>query len=132
MFSHVTIGTGDLARAVAFYDAALAPLGIERVPSKWETWTAWRRPGEAATLWVGRPYDGQPYDGQPAGRGDGWMAAFAAPSRAAVDAAHAAALAAGGTDEGAPGPRQHFARDYYGAYIRGPGGNKLHFVHRGG
>ena len=126
MFSHVTIGTDDLARAVAFYDAALAPLGIERVPSKWETWAAWRRPGEAATLWVGRPYDGRP-----ANRGNGWMAAFAAPSRPAVDAAHAAALAAGGTDEGAPGPRPHFAPDYYGAYVRDPDGNKLHFVRRG-
>ncbi|MBD0275071.1 MAG: VOC family protein, partial [Acetobacteraceae bacterium] len=91
MFSHVTIGASDLNRAAAFYDAALAPLGIERVPSKYQTWAAWRRPGEAATLWVGRPYDGRP-----AQRGNGWMAAFAAPSRAAVDAAHAAALAAGG------------------------------------
>ena len=126
MFSHVTIGTNDLARATAFYDAALAPLGIERAPGKYQTWAAWRRPGEAATLWVGRPYDGQP-----AHRGNGWMAAFAAPSRAAVDAAHAAALAAGGLDEGAPGPRPHFAPDYYGAYVRDPDGNKLHFVRRG-
>jgi catechol 2,3-dioxygenase-like lactoylglutathione lyase family enzyme len=126
MFSHVTIGTTDLARAVTFYDAALAPLGIERVPSKYESWAAWRRPGEGPTLWVGRPYDGQP-----ASRGNGWMAAFAAPSRAAVDAAHAAALAAGGADEGAPGPRPHFTPDYYGAYVRDPDGNKLHFVRRG-
>lgn len=126
MFSHVTIGTNDLDRASAFYDAALAPLGIERAPSKYRAWAAWRRPGEAATLWVGRPYDGQP-----AGRGNGWMAAFAAPSRAAVDAAHAAALAAGGRDEGAPGPRPQFAPDYYGAYVRDPDGNKLHFVRRG-
>ena len=126
MFSHITIGTGDLARAVAFYDAALAPLGIERVPSKYGTWAAWRRPGEAATLWVGRPYDGRP-----AHRGNGWMAAFAAPSRGAVDAAHAAAVAAGGFDEGAPGLRPRFAPDYYGAYVRDPDGNKLHFVKRG-
>jgi catechol 2,3-dioxygenase-like lactoylglutathione lyase family enzyme len=127
MFSHVTIGTRDLARAAAFYDAALAPLGIARVPSQFTTWAAWQRPGEAAKLWVGRPYDGQP-----AAQGNGWMAAFAAPTREAVDAAHAAALAAGGTDEGAPGPRPHFAPDYYGAYARDPDGNKLHFVHRGG
>jgi catechol 2,3-dioxygenase-like lactoylglutathione lyase family enzyme len=127
MISHVTIGTKDLYRAVAFYDAALVPLGIERVPSKYKSWAAWRRPGEAATLWVGRPYNGLP-----ASWGNGWMAAFAAPSRAAVDAAHAAAIAAGGFDEGAPGPRPHFAPDYYGAYVRDPDGNKLHFVHRGG
>src|SRR5258707_1207934 len=82
-------------------------------------WAAWHRPGEAAKLWVGLPFDGQP-----TGRGNGWMAALAAPSRAAVDAAHAAALAAGGRDEGAPGPRPHYAADYYGAYVRDPDGNK--------
>ena len=126
MFSHVTIGTNDLARAAPFYDAALAPLGIERVPSKYQSWAAWQRPGEATKLWVGRPYDQRP-----AGNGNGWMVAFAAPSRAAVDAAHAAAMAAGGMDEGAPGPRPHFAPDYYGAYVRDLDGNKLHFVFRG-
>ena len=58
------------------------------------------------------------------------MVAFAAPSRAAVNEAYAAAVAAGGTDEGAPGPRPQFAADYYGAYVRDPDGNKLHFVTR--
>jgi catechol 2,3-dioxygenase-like lactoylglutathione lyase family enzyme len=119
-------GSREATRTPDSEEVARAPLGIERVPSKWETWAAWRRPGEAATLWVGRPYDGRP-----ANRGNGWMAAFAAPSRPAVDAAHAAALAAGGQDEGAPGPRPHFAPDYYGAYVRDPDGNKLHFVRRG-
>jgi predicted lactoylglutathione lyase len=66
-----------------------------------------------------------------ASQGNGWMVAFAAPSRAAVDEAYAAALAAGGTDEGAPGLRPQFAADYYGAYVRDPEGNKLHFVTRG-
>ena len=126
MFSHVTIGTHDLARAIAFYDAVLAPLGIARVPSKYGKWAAWQRPGEAAKFWVGRPFNGLP-----ASWGNGAMTAFAAPSRAAVDAAHAAALASGGLDEGAPGPRPHFAPDYYGAYARDPDGNKIHFVHRG-
>jgi catechol 2,3-dioxygenase-like lactoylglutathione lyase family enzyme len=126
MFSHVTIGTNDLARAAAFYDAVLAPLGINRVPSKFDKWAAWQRPGEAAKLWVGRPYNALP-----ASWGNGWMAAFAAPSRAAVDAAFAAAVAAGVYDEGAPGPRPHFAPDYYAAYVRDPDGNKLHFVCRG-
>ena len=126
MFSHVTIGTNDLDRAIAFYDAVLAPLGIERVGSKYANWAAWQRPGEAAKLWVGRPYNGLP-----ASWGNGWMAAFAAPTRAAVDAAHAAAMAAGGYDEGLPGLRPKFAPDYYGAYVRDPDGNKLHFVCRG-
>jgi catechol 2,3-dioxygenase-like lactoylglutathione lyase family enzyme len=124
MFSHVTIGTNDLARALAFYDAALAPLGIERVPSKYQTWASWQRPGEAAKLWVGRPYDQMP-----ANQGNGWMAAIAAPTRAAVDAAYAAAMAAGAQDEGPPGLRT-FAPNYSGAYVRDPDGNKLHFVCR--
>ncbi len=126
MFSHLTIGTHDLERAIAFYDAVLKPLGIHRVPSKFATWAAWQRPGEAVKLWVGKPVNGLP-----ASWGNGWMAAFTAPSRAAVDAAHAAAMAGGGYDEGAPGLRPHFAPDYYGAYVRDPDGNKLHFVCRG-
>jgi catechol 2,3-dioxygenase-like lactoylglutathione lyase family enzyme len=100
MFSHLTIGTNDLTRACAFYDAVLAPLGIERVPSKYQKWAAWQRPGEAAKLWVGHPSNGLP-----ASWGNGWMAAFTAPSRPAVDAAYAAALANGAYDEGAPGLR---------------------------
>ena len=98
MFSHLTIGTNDLARAIAFYDAILAPLGIERVPGKFPGWASWNRPGEAVKLWVGRPYNQLP-----ASWGNGWMAAFTAPTRAAVNAAYAAAMAAGAYDEGAPG-----------------------------
>jgi catechol 2,3-dioxygenase-like lactoylglutathione lyase family enzyme len=60
------------------------------------------------------------------------MVAFAAPDRAAVDAAYAAALAHGGTDEGPPGPRPQYSAGYYGAYARDPEGNKIHFVHRAG
>ena len=127
MFSHVTIGARNLARAVEFYDAALAPLGIHRVLGmKYAGWASWQRAGEPATLWVGKPQNGQP-----ASHGNGWMVAFTAPSRAAVDAAYAAAMRAGGTDEGVPGPRPQFAADYYGAYVRDPEGNKLHFVKRG-
>jgi catechol 2,3-dioxygenase-like lactoylglutathione lyase family enzyme len=127
MFSHVTIGTQDLARALTFYDAALAPLGIQRVPgTKYTGWARWQRAGQAETLWVGKPQNGQP-----ATHGNGWMVAFTAPGRAAVNEAYAAAIAAGGTDEGAPGPRPQFTADYYGAYVRDPDGNKLHFVTRG-
>ncbi len=65
----------------------------------------------------------------PANQGNGWMVAIAAPTRAAVDAAYAAAMAAGAQDEGPPGLRT-FAPNYYGAYVRDPDGNKLHFVCR--
>jgi len=60
MFSHVTIGTRDLPRAVTFYDAALAPLGILRVQGQFAGWASWQRPGEVGKLWVGEPHDGQP------------------------------------------------------------------------
>jgi catechol 2,3-dioxygenase-like lactoylglutathione lyase family enzyme len=128
MFSHVTVGTNNLDRAAAFYEAVLIPLGLERLPGKFRDGAmAWRQPGGTSLLWIVRPYDKQP-----AARGNGWMVALEAPSRAAVDAAHAAALAGEGTDEGAPGHRPHsFAPDYYGAYVRDLDGNKLHFVHLG-
>ena len=126
MFSHVTIGTHDLECAIAFYDAALAPLGIERVSKKYPNWAAWQRPGEDSKFWVGLPYNQLP-----ASCGNGCMVAFAAQSRAAVDGAYAAAIAVGARDEGPPGLRPSFGPDYYGAYIRDPDGNKVHFVCRG-
>lgn len=122
MFSHVTVGTSDMDRAMRFYDAALAPLGLARkrtyrgaigyAPSDFE--------GVNEPFWVLLPLDRGP-----ASAGNGVTVAFAACGRAAVDAFHAAALAAGGTDEGAPGLRPHYHPDYYGAYVRDPDGNKL-------
>ena len=126
MFSHVTMGTHNLDRAAAFYDAALAPLGIVRVPGKYVNWAAWSRPGESTRFWVGRPYNQLP-----ASWGNGTMVAFAARSRREVEAAHAAAIANGAINEGAPGVRSDYAPDYYGAYVRDLDGNKVHFVCRG-
>jgi hypothetical protein len=99
MFSDVAVGAGDLARAVAFRDTALAPLGIGRASSNCETWAAWRRPGEAATLWAGRPRDGLP-----PGRSDGWMAAFAAPVARRRGRGPRRGAGRRRLDEGAPGP----------------------------
>ncbi|HEX2011244.1 MAG TPA: VOC family protein, partial [Roseateles sp.] len=87
----------------------------------------WIAPGRG----LPRFYVYRPFDGRPASAGNGCMTAFAAASPAAVDAAHAAGLAAGGRDEGAPGPRPRYGEGYYGAYLRDPDGNKLHLVHRG-
>ena len=125
MFSHMTIGASDLSRAIAFYDVELAPLGIKRLPVKYATWASWQRPGEAPKLWVGLPFNKKP-----AHPGNGWMAAFSASSRKAVDEAYAAAISAGGEDEGAPGLRPNFGPNYYGAYVRDLDGNKIHFVCR--
>lgn len=122
MYSHVTVGTNDIERAMRFYDAVLAPLGLERhktfrialgyAPKGFS--------GINAPFWILRPYDGKA-----ASAGNGPMAAFAADTRAAVDAFHAAALTNGGSDEGAPGIRTHYHPNYYGAYVRDPEGNKL-------
>ena len=125
MFSHVTMGTHNLDRAAAFYDAALAPLGIVRVP--WEVCElGCRSVRESRRYLVGRPYNQLPASWATAS-----PAAFAARSRREVEAAHAAAIANGAINEGAPGVRRDYAPDYYGAYVRDLDGNKVHFVGRG-
>ena len=129
MFSHVTVGCADLGRTAAFYDAVLLPLGLARRATKADG-------GPAMECWAspdGRPpefFASLPFDGRPARSGNGTMVAFAAASPAVVDAAYAAGLVAGGTDEGAPGPRPHYGAGYYGAYLRDPDGNKLCALHR--
>jgi len=127
MFSHINVGTKNLTQAGKFYDAFLAPLAITRF------WTdpagrviGWRREVGGSRFFVALPFNGEP-----ASPGNGSMSAFEAPSREVVDLAYQAALANGGTDEGAPGLRPHYGPDYYGAYMRDPDGNKLHVVHRG-
>lgn len=122
MYSHVTLGTTDIARAIAFYDRVLGLLGHARQESDPEKgfagWAA--APDTTPQFWVLRPIDGRP-----ASVGNGVTIGFEAPDRPTVDAFHAAALAAGGTDEGGPGLRPHYHADYYGAYMRDPDGNKL-------
>lgn len=122
MFSHVTIGARDFARLSAFYDAVLTDLGLRRKSElEHEGWAGWGRPGEDhPQFWIGPPQNGLP-----ATWGNGWMAAFLAPTRAAVDTWHAAVLANGGTCEGRPGLRPHYHPDFYGAYGRDVEGNKI-------
>jgi catechol 2,3-dioxygenase-like lactoylglutathione lyase family enzyme len=125
MFSYVSLGTRDLARAIAFYDAALAPLGHVRIKDRDpdSTSAAWGLDDPGPHLWVTLPFDGQP-----ATAGNGTMVSFLAETRAAVDAFHAAALAQGGSDEGAPGLRPQYGPTFYAAYVRDPDGNKLNAV----
>lgn len=124
-FLYLTLGTNDLARATRFYDAALAPLGLTRRATK-DNEIGYASPSDQrARLWITLPYDGAP-----ATVGNGSMPAFAAPSPDAVRAFHRAALASGGTDEGAPGLRPH-GPAFYAAYVRDPDGNKLSAVHEG-
>jgi len=131
MFSHIQLGARELARMVAFYDAVLAALGLVRMDDEDDggpPGAIWHRPGVRWPQFVVQ----QPWNGLPATWGNGVQVSFAAPSPAAVDAAWRTALAEGGLDEGAPGPRPHYAPDYYGAYVRDLEGNKLCFVHAGG
>ena len=121
MFSHVTLGTDDMERARAFYDPVMATLGLT---------APFALPGTLVYGEIAGPklFIVSPFDGGPASSGNGTHVAFLAKSRAEVDAFHAAALAHGGSDEGAPGLRPHYHPHYYGAYARDPDGNKLQAV----
>jgi catechol 2,3-dioxygenase-like lactoylglutathione lyase family enzyme len=122
MYSHITVGTSQMNRAMRFYDAVLPPLGMKRKRT-FKIAISYAPPdfsGVNEPFWVVRPYDKK--DATP---GNGVTVAFEAPTRAAVDAFHAAALAAGASDEGPPGIRTHYHPNYYGAYVRDLDGNKL-------
>jgi catechol 2,3-dioxygenase-like lactoylglutathione lyase family enzyme len=122
LFSHVTVGTNDFARAIAFHDRVLEPLGIRRLETDMAHGVAghFTAPETGLNLRVLRPIDGRP-----ASVGHGVTAAFEAPDRAKLDRVHAAILAVGGTDEGAPGLRPHDHADCCGAYARDPDGNRI-------
>jgi catechol 2,3-dioxygenase-like lactoylglutathione lyase family enzyme len=134
VLTYVYFGTDDLGRATRFYDAALAPLGMKRCVTddpQWDSasagWGIYEENGlSELAFWIGKPFDGGKVT-----VGNGSMVAFRARSWAEVDAFHAAALAHGGADEGAPGLRLHYAPDFYAAYVRDPDGNKVAAVCRG-
>ena len=122
MIGYVTLGTNDLDRARAYYDALLGEIGARRLMELPENGftlygTQFGRPGLAIT---------RPYNRQPAVAGNGNMAAIPVDSREKVDSFHAKALELGGSDEGAPGLRSpEGPQAFYGAYFRDPDGNKL-------
>ncbi|MGZ8297450.1 MAG: VOC family protein [Allosphingosinicella sp.] len=121
MIGYVTLGTDDLERSRAFYDALFADLGASRLMELDSGFTlygtGWGKPGVAVT---------RPYDGEPARAGNGNMVSLVVDERDKVDRLHAKALALGGSDEGAPGLRgPEGDRAFYGAYFRDPDGNKF-------
>jgi predicted lactoylglutathione lyase len=122
MIGYVTLGTNDLPRAAAFYDALLGELGAKRMMEN-EQFIAWSvtsdRPGLGIT---------KPFDNKAATVGNGVMVALEAGSPAKVDALHRKALQLGATDEGAAGPR---GGGFYAGYFRDLDGNKLNFFHMG-
>ncbi len=120
MIGYVTIGAKDSEASGRFYDAFFGAFGHERK--------------FADGGWIGYGPKGKdehgvyvcpPVDGKQASPGNGSMLAFTAKTQDEVKAAHAAALAAGGSDEGAPGFRPPEKQSFYGAYLRDPTGNKL-------
>lgn len=117
ILSHVSLGAADMARAGAFYDRVLAPLGCRRV-MEFEGGIGWGR--RWPEFWVQTPIDRRPPS-----VGNGTHIAFLAQDRAAVDAFHAAGLAAGGRCEGPPGPRPEYEPGYYAAFLRDPDGHKI-------
>ena len=116
MIGYVTLGTNDIERAAAFYDALLAELGAKRMLED-ERFIAWTTgPGSAAVSVI------KPFDEQEATIGNGVMVALQVENKEQVDALHAKAIELGATDEGAPGPR---GAGFYAGYFRDPDGNKL-------
>jgi catechol 2,3-dioxygenase-like lactoylglutathione lyase family enzyme len=124
MIGYVTLGTNDLDRSRAFYDALLGELGAKRIMEFGEDaggftmWgVSWDKPGIAVT---------RPYNGEAASGGNGNMAALVVDARSKVDGLYAKALSLGASDEGAPGVRgDDGPQAFYGAYFRDPDGNKL-------
>ncbi len=117
MIGYVTLGTNDLAKAAAFYDAIAKEIGVGRFMET-DSFIAWGEPGGAPGIGITKPHDGQP-----ATVGNGVMVALEAADKTQVGRLHALALSLGGTDEGAPGPRG--TSGFYAAYFRDLDGNKL-------
>jgi len=113
----VSVGVSDVARGGVFYDAVMAALSARRIMQ------------HAVGIGYGRAFPefwaASPHDGEPAAAGNGAHVCFHADGREAVAAFHAAGLAAGGFDDGAPELRPEYAPGYYAAFLRDPDGNKV-------
>jgi catechol 2,3-dioxygenase-like lactoylglutathione lyase family enzyme len=118
ILDHIAIGVSDLDASKRFYEQALAPLGIAIVLDF---------PSTAGFGARGKPE----FVLRPGGGQEPIHVAFASPDRATVDAFHAAALAAGGRDNGAPGVRERYHPQYYGAFVLDPDGHNVEAVHHG-
>ncbi len=124
MLSHLSFGVEDIARSTIFYEKILAPLGYVRVWTTGDKAVGFGEKGAADRFALfARP-------GHVVAPGSGFHLAFIAPNPAAVDAFHAAALGAGGTDDGAPGLRVRYGPTYYAAFVIDPDGYKLEAVHQ--
>ncbi len=122
MIDHVGFGFTDFDTARSFFDRALAPIGASLLMMVPEEHTGGEKVGgygiDNPVFWI---HEGEPQTPP-------LHVAFTATSRAQVDAFYAAALQAGGEDNGAPGPRPHYHEHYYGAFVRGPDGHNIEVV----
>lgn len=129
MIDHVSIGVTNMTRAKAFYDAALAPLGMAPIfpveLSGQLVGIGYGR-GDQPSFWAQLPLNGHA-----ASQGNGAHIAFSAAKRADVDAFYLAAMARGGIEDGAPGLRTEYHPAYYAAFVRDPDGNKIEAVCHG-
>ena len=121
MIGYVTLGSDDLDRSRAFYDALFGEIGASRLMQMESGFTlygtGWGQPGVAVT---------RPYNGEPMVAGNGNMVSLVVDSREKVDRLYAKALELGGSDEGPPGVRgEEGDRAFYGAYFRDPDGHKF-------
>jgi catechol 2,3-dioxygenase-like lactoylglutathione lyase family enzyme len=124
MIGYVTVGADDIARARRFYSAFLLALDYELTEgTDGLSYVLPEQPGKSTAL----PdfYVKPPFNGRPASAGNGAMIAFQARSQKQVRDLHAAALAAGGIDEGQPGFRVSYGPKFYVGYLRDPQGNKI-------
>lgn len=122
IFDHLSVGVRDLDRAVAFYDATLAPLGLVRL------FRSARAAGYGPAGFTGEAPFAVIAFGDEARPMLGLHLAFVAKDRAAVDGFFAAAVANGGVDDGPPGIRAHYDPGYYAAFVHDPDGNRLEAV----
>jgi catechol 2,3-dioxygenase-like lactoylglutathione lyase family enzyme len=131
MLDHVSIPAEEFERSARFYDAALAPLGIERIrtPELDGIRIADYGSSNVLAFSVGAPKEA-PTDGWTVVPLLGMHVAFTAPTRASVDAFYAAGVGAGGEDNGAPGLRPEYEPNYYAAYLIDPDGHHIEAVCR--
>ena len=118
VISHVSLGTNDFDKAIEFYDKVMDTLGFEKTMDY---------PGASAYGVNGMPifWVQTPIDGKPASMGNGTHIAFEAVDKEMVHRFHEIALAAGGTDDGAPGTRPDYGEAYYGCFVRDLDGHKI-------
>ncbi len=123
LVDHLSLGASDIARSKSFYDAVLGTIGISALADG-DGFAAYGKDRVEFLIL-------QPFDGKGATGGNGTHVAFAAPSEDAVKEAHAAGLAAGGRDEGTPGPREAYPMPVFTSFLRDPDGNKVEIIHNG-